>query len=211
MVIENVFNAHGFDRIVAFTGADITESMIDECLAIDREFYEDEFSWEQSDIKSVVKSFGQFCFVFFDKDDKKVMGYSFWFPIKTQVFFDFIKNQKMLLLLKKEYCTGFKGNESINLFCGGEAFVKGYNIRELHGAIEDLFQKRVLDLANVGVKVKYIALEACCKYDEQFLVPLLGLEKSVKKENSTFYYGEYSPNTVFKNSKISQELKKIYH
>jgi hypothetical protein len=118
MVIENVFNAHGFDRIVAFTGADITESMIDECLAIDREFYEDEFSWEQSDIKDVVKNFGQFCFVFFDKDDKKVMGYSFWFPIKTQVFFDFIKNIRLCcpMLLTRSPSHGIIKEKLVFLF-----------------------------------------------------------------------------------------------
>lgn len=211
MVIENIFQAHGFDKIIAYSGKDITEQMIDACFEIDRSFYEEEYYWEKSEIKEIVKTYGQLCFVFFDTEDKKVMGYSFWLPIKTKVFNAFIKEKIMLLNIKQSYCASYKENDHINLFMGGEAFVKGYNLKKLHKAVEDLFQKKILDLAYKGVKIKYIAIESCCQYDEAFLLPMLGFEKKVKKNKSTFYYDEYSPRKTYKDSKYVADIKQFYN
>ncbi|MBQ4541366.1 MAG: hypothetical protein IJA23_00790 [Clostridia bacterium] len=210
MVIENIFEKYDFGDIVAYSGKDITDAMIDECFAIDRNFYDDEYSWENSEIRQIVKEFGQMCFVFFDKNDKKVMGYSFWLPVKTTVFNAFIKEKVMLLNIKKNYCEDYKNTSSVNLFLGGEAFVVGYDLKLFHKAIEDLFQKRVLDMAKAGIKIKYIAAESCCDYDEQFLVPKLKLEKKVKKDKSNFYYDEYSPKKVYSESKYAKELYEFY-
>lgn len=210
MVIENVFQRYGFDDIVAFTGTDITDKMIEMCMDIDRNFYQPEYAWD-SHIKSVVKTFNQFCFVFIDKSEKRIVGYSFWFPIKTTVFNKFIKEKKMLLYLKEEHCVNFKNEKgTVNLFQGGEAYVPGYDLENLHKAVRDLFQSRVLDLAKIGIKVKYVAIDACCKFDETFLVKHMGLTKSVKKENSTFYYDDYSPNKVFSDSFFARHLQEYY-
>ena len=99
---------------------------------------------------------------------------------------------------------------TVNLFLGGEAFVTGYNIRDMHKAVEDLFQMRIMDLAHIGVKVKYVAMESCCRYDEEFLLPRLGLTNLVRKDKSKFYFDNYSPKVVYKDSKYAKSLEDIY-
>ena len=210
MIFEEEFAEIGFDGILAVSASDITDEMIDKCFEIDRKFYKEEYSWENSEIKQIIKKFGHFCFVFLDKEEKSVMGYSFWIPVKTDVLNEFIKTKQMLILLKEEYCEEFKPNCNINLFCGGEAFVPGYDLQNLHNAIENLFQRKVLELANIGSRVEYIAIEVCCKYDEEYLIPLLGLEKSIKKDKSLFYYGKYSPTKIYPDSRYVHEIQKFY-
>ena len=85
MIIDKYFKKYGFDDIVAYTGANITDDMIDKCMEIDSNFYKPEYAWD-AEIKSVVHAFHQFCFVFIDKSENKLIGYSFWFPIKTKIF-----------------------------------------------------------------------------------------------------------------------------
>lgn len=210
MIIENIFDTSGFDAIVAYSFKDITEKMIDDCLEIDKTFYKKEYYWNKDDVFNLVSKFGQFCFVFVDENEKRVIGYSFWFPIKTNIFKSFIKQRKMLLNLKEEFCSHFKDGDTVNLFSGGEAFIKGYDLLNLHKAIENLFQKRVLELASVGILVDYIAIEACCEYDTKYLIPLLGLTKHIQKNNSTFYIGKYNPKTTYKDSKYVNDLLKFY-
>ena len=210
MIFEKEFELHDFDSIVALTDTDITEEILDRCFEIDREFYEDSYYWNISELRKAIKEFGQFCFVYIDKEERTLIGYSFWFPIKTDVFNEFIKKKEMLLDIKPEYCLKFRDSKEVNLFLGGEAFMSGYNIREMHLAIEDLLQRRILELMLSGIKVKYIAMESCCKYDEEFLLPKLRLSKSVKKDKSTFYYDEYSPDRSYTDSKYVTELKKYY-
>ena len=210
MIIENIFEKHGFGDIVAYIGKDISDSMIDECFEIDRNFYDDEYSWETSEIRQIVKKLGHLCFVFYDKADKKVMGYSFWLPVKTKVFNAFIKEKVMLLNIKENYCSDYNESEHVNLFLGGEAFVKGYDLKSFHKAVEDAFQLRILDMANAGIKVKFIAAEVCCDYDEKYLMPKLGLSNKVLKDKSIFYYDEYSPKKVYKDSAYAKKLYEYY-
>ena len=208
MVIENIFQNYGYNTIIGYSGKDITDDMIEACMAIDKKFYGGEYTWANS-MKNIVQKFNQMCFVFIDTAENAIVGYSFWVPIKTQVFNDFIKNKKMLLDFEDSYFSDYK-QSSVNLFLAGEAYVLGYDIKNLHKAVEDIIQKRILDLAYMGVKVKYVAIESCCKFEEEFLVPLLGLTKKVKKDKSTFYYDEYSPNKVYKRSKYSEGIRQFY-
>lgn len=210
MVFDKVFEDYDFGDIVAYSGKDITDEMLDACFEIDTDFYGKEYYWDISEIKKIVKNYGKICFVFYDKSDKKVMGYSFWFPIKTLVLNAFIKEKRMLLNIRENYCKDYNENKEVNLFLGGEAFVVGYNLIELHKAIEDLFQKRILDMAKAGIRVKYVSAESCCKYDEEFIIPKLGLKKVVIKDKSKFYYGDYSPLKTYADSKYATQLTEYY-
>ena len=209
MVVEKFFARYGFDDLVAYTGKDISDEMIDTCIAHASGFYDNNFIWGQA-TKNIVKKFNKFCFVFVDTSTKQIIGHSFWFPVKTKIFNGFIKLQKMLLDLREEYFSDFDNEKKeINLFQAAETYVAGYDLANLHRAVEDHFQSKVLKLAQKGIKVKYIALESCCKFDE-YLVSRLGLTKKVKKPNTTFYYDIYSPRRVYKDSPEAKELREYY-
>ena len=115
----------------------------------------------------------------------------------------------MLLNLEISQCSSFKENV-VNLFSAGEAFLRGYDLKNLHKAVEDLFLGKILTLAQMGVKIKYIALEAVCAYDKDFLAPKLGLKKFNKKGDSIFYCDDYSPETVYPDSPISKQIAEYY-
>lgn len=115
----------------------------------------------------------------------------------------------MLLFIEEEYCSGF--NEPvISLFQAGEAFVAGYDIDDLHKALEDIVLHKILVLAKRGTKIGYVAIEAVCKYDRDYLVPLLGLERKIVKGNSVFYCDNYKPDKMFARSKIAKEIQYCY-
>ncbi len=209
MIFDNEFEDYGYTDIVAYSGKDITEEMVDDCMKICNEFYSKEFARTEN-LKTMVLSNLQMCFVFFDKVKDVVIGYSFWLPIKTKVFNTYIKSGKPLLEFDDGFMFNYKQDKLINLFLASEAYILGYDIKILHEAISDVITKRILDLAYHGIKVKYIAMEACSKFDLQFLANQIGFTSSFKKPTTTFFFNEFSPETIYKNSKFSDELIPFY-
>lgn len=209
MVFEKEFKHYGFESVVAYSGTDITEEMMNESFKVSDDFFHEEYQINESKIKDIVKNVGQICFIIKDESVNKVIGYSFWVPIKEQVFVNFIKANEMLMFIEEEHCSKF--NEPVvNLFQAGEAFVGGYDIDLLHKALEDIIQQKILVLAKKGVKIGYVAIEAVCEYDEKYLAKLLGLSKGVKKEKSIFYCDKYSPSKTFARSMYAEYLKEYY-
>lgn len=209
MIVEKFFARYGFDDLVAYTGKDITDEMIDKCIELAANFYEQKYIWGQA-TKNIVKNFNQFCFVFKNRQTGEIIGNSFWFPVKTSVFNEFIKNKQMLLDIKEEYFLDYTNEKgTINLFQGAETYVIGYDLATMHRAVEDHFQSKVLTLAKKGIKVKYLALESCCKFDD-YLVSRLGLTQKHQKPTTVFYYDEYSPKKVYKDSPEAKELEQYY-
>lgn len=209
MIVEKFFARYGFDDLVAYTGNDITDEMIDQSIELEANFYEKRFVWGPA-TKDMVKKLNQFCFVFKNRQTGEMIGNSFWFPIKTSVFNEFIKNKQMLLDIKEEYFQSYENSsKTINLFQAAEAYVAGYDLATMHRAVEDHFQSKVLALAKKGIKIKYIALESCCAFDD-YLVSRLGLTQKHKKPTTVFYYDEYSPKKIYKDSPESKELEQYY-
>ena len=209
MIYEKEFKKYGFDDVVAYSGVDITDQMMDESFQVSESFFADEYQIKDSKIRELVKKTGQICFVIYDKSVKKVIGYSFWLPIKSKVFIDFLENKEMLMFIEEEYCSRFD-EPTVNLFQTGEAFVSGYDLDTLHRALEDIIQSKILTLAKKNIKVEYLAIEAVCKYDTEYLAPLMGLSKKINKGNSMFFLGRYSPKTAFARSALSVELMQYY-
>ncbi len=209
MIFEKDFVRCGFENIIAYSGKDITDHMIEEGFKISNSFFNTEYQMDKSEIKEVIKNFGNLFFINYDKEDKKVIGYSYWIPVKSKIFYDFLKNKEILIYMKKEYCEAFD-KPKINLFQAGEAFETGYDLDNIHKALEDIFQGKVLSLAKKGTKIEFIAIEAVCKYDEDYLVKLLGLKHKIVKDKSTFYCEYYDPNMVYNRSRFVNELKEYY-
>ena len=209
MVFEKEFQDYGYTDIIGYSGKNITEKMIAECVEIDNQFFEPEFIWDADNMKEIVLKFNQMCFVFVDKTINKVIGFSFWLPIKTKVFNAFIQNNVPLLEFRENFFSSYK-EEYINLFLSSEAYVLGYDVKKLHKAVEDIFCKRLIDLAYIGTKVKYVAFEATCKFDEQYLAKTIGFTQKIKRKTTTFFYDEYSPEKIFKESKYISGLKQLY-
>lgn len=209
MIFEKEFQDYGYTDIVGYSGKHITDDMLAQCVEIDNNFFEPEFIWNADNMKEMVSKFNQMCFVFVDKTINKVIGFSFWLPIKTKVFNAFIQNNIPLLEFRENFFSTYK-EESVNLFLSSEAYVLGYDIKKLHKAVEDIFCKRLIDLAYLGTKVKYIAFESTCKFDEQFLAKKIGFTQSVKRKKTTFFYDEYSPDIIYSDSKYASGLKQLY-
>ena len=209
MIIKNIFEEHGFDNVVSYSGKDLSLDLIKRCLNLDKVFYKKDFYWDTFNIEKVLLQRNELCFVFIDSISQNIVGYSYWLPIKTEILEEFKQNKKALLEIKPEYCTDFK-QPKVNLFLGGEAFVPGYDLLNLHKAIEDIFQIHILHLAENNVLIDTICFDAVCAYDKDYLVPLTGLRNKSEKENCDFYYDTYSPNRVYKESIYAKELKKYY-
>jgi len=209
MIIEQDFKNYGIQNVVAYSGKDINENLIDRCFKLDEVFYREQFKWDDTSIKETILANPEMCFVFIDKVKGSVVGYSYWFPIKTEVLDKFVREENPLLDIKKEYCTGYKSSP-INLFLGGQAFVPGYDMAELHKAIEDIFQKHILFLAQNGIMVDTVSFDSVCSYDELYLVPRCGLTNRVEKKDCYYYFGKYNPKEFYRNSKYAQKLKEFY-
>lgn len=210
MIIKNEFDEVGIDNVVAYSGKDITPELIDRCFKLDGAFYKKEFSWENTDIKNTILNNSQMCFIFIDNNRGNIVGYSYWFPIKKEILQKFIDEKNILLDIKNDYCSGFTA-PSIDLFLGGEAFVPGYDLMNLHKAVEDIFQYHILHLAKKGIKVRTVSFDSVCQYDEEFLVARMGLKNRVQKKDCAFHYGKYNPKVVYSDSKYCSELEKFYN
>lgn len=208
MIFEKEFKNIGYNEVIGYSGKDITDKMLDECLKLNSTFYKPEFAWKP-EIKEFISQYSQMCFVFCDTSDNSVMGYSFWLPIKTKVFNEFIRDKKTLFEFKEEYFMSYK-DKLVNLFLASEAFKTGYDIKNLHKAVEDIFQKRILDMAYNQIFVKYVAIDAKCEFDKKLIAKKLGLSKAFQKGKSTFFFDEYSPNKTYSDSKYAENLKSFY-
>lgn len=210
MIIENEFRERGFDNIICYSGKDITDSLIARCFKLDKAFYGKQFQWDNLGIETTIKKYNQMCFVFVDKTKGNIVGYSYWFPMKLEIINRYIKDKEVILGIKEEDCSPFNISP-VHLFLGGEAFVPGYDLLNLHKVIEDIFQYHVLCLAEKGIKVETICFDAVCKYDEEYLVSRTNLSYKIIKNNCTFYYDKYSPNKMYYESKYCNDLKKYYN
>ncbi|MBE5736271.1 MAG: hypothetical protein E7356_02800 [Clostridiales bacterium] len=209
MIIDVDFQEAGINNVVAYSGKDITDDLIYRCFKLDNVFYKQDFQWNTFGIENIIKKYPQMCFIFIDKDKKNIVGYSYWLPIKTEVFQQFIDNKTALLDIKEEYCTGYNSS-NINLFLGGEAFVPGYDLNNLHLAIENIFQYHILCLAQKNIKINLVAFDSVCQYDEEFLVKRTNVKNCIDKSNCKFYYDKYDPRTFYNQSKYCNELIKYY-
>ncbi|MBP3582235.1 MAG: hypothetical protein J6J33_05750, partial [Clostridia bacterium] len=115
MIFEKEFNNYGFENIVAYSGEDISPKILEESFAVSDNFFAAEYQINKSKIREIIAKYGQMCFIIVDKNDNKVIGYSFWLPIKNSIFVDFMKKEEMLLFIEEEYCTGFN-EQVISLF-----------------------------------------------------------------------------------------------
>lgn len=209
MIIENEFVDVGIDNVVSYSGKDITPELIERCFKLDGAFYKKEFLWENTDIKNTILNNNQMCFIFIDKNRGNIVGYSYWFPIKKEILQKFKEEKTILLDIKNEYCSGFN-NSPLDLFLGGEAFVPGYDLFNLHKAVENIFQYHILHLAKKGVKVRTLSFDSVCQYDEEFLVSRMHLKNCVPKKDCSFCYGKYDPKIVYNESKYCVDLMKYY-
>ncbi len=209
MIIKDLLSNRGFGNITAYSGKDIDDSLIERCLKLDNVFYKDEFLWTEFNIADTIKQFSQMCFILVNDDKNTIVGYSYWLPVKSEKLDEFIKKKKIMLNIEPGFCTGFNVPE-INLYSAGEAFVPGYDLLNLHKAIEDIFQYHVLCLAEKGVKIATLSIDSVCEYDEQYLVKRLGLRQSIEKDDSKFCYDSYDPRLHYNESVYCQELLKYY-
>ncbi len=209
MIFDKEFKEYGYTDLIAYSGKDITEEMLDDCMKLEKDFYAEEYTQDSENLKTCVLNHNQMCFIFKDIVKNVIVGYSFWFPIKTKVFNAFIKSKYSLLKFEENYFSNYK-DKVINLFLASEAYITGYDIKRLHEAVEDIFSRRVLDLAYKGTKIKYIALESCCRFEEEYIVKLLGLTQKVQKERTVFFFDEYSPEKVYLSSKYASGIKQYY-
>lgn len=209
MIFEKEFADYGYTDLIAYSGKDITEDMISACLFIEKKFYGEDKCLDSENVKEIILKTNQMCFVIVDKIKNAIVGYTFWFPIKTSVLNDSIKNKTTLLSFKEDDFSGFK-EPTINLFLASEAFVLGYDIKKLHEPIEDIISKRILDLAFIGTKIKYVAIESRVDFNSSYLIKKLGLIKNIKKDKSTLYFGEYNPKLTYKSDKYFDDIRQYY-
>lgn len=210
MVVEEEFKIHGIDNVVCLSGKDITKELIERCFKLDAVFYRNEFLWDNTGIMDTILAFSEMCFILLDSKRNNIVGYSYWFPIKPEILDQFACEGKNLLDIKPEYCSGYKVTP-VNLFSAGEAYVPGYDIFRLHNAVEDIFQYHILCLAKKNIKVDKICIDAACGFDEEFLIPKLGLNNKVQKSNCVYCWGKYDPRITYNKSRFCEELKKYYN
>ena len=209
MIFDDEFTKYGLDNIICYSGKDITDDFIKRCFNLDRVFYGKQFQWNSLGIENTIKKFNQMCFVFLDKDRGNIVGYSYWFPVKEELITKYSQNKETLLAIKEEDCSPYNVSP-VHLFLGGEAFVPGYDLYNLHKAVEDIFQRQILTLAKKGVKIGTVSFEAVCKYDEEYLLCRTNLKNKTKKDNSVFFYDNYSPKNMYNESKYCSELMEYY-
>ena len=209
MIIKDLFQNNGFNNITAYSGKDIDDELINRCLKLDGVFYDDQFLWKDFNIADTIKQYSQMCFILVNDEKNTIVGYSYWFPIKSEILNQYIKEKKILLNIEPQFCTGYNV-PNINLHCAGEAFVPGYDLLNLHKVLEDLFQYHILCLAQKGTKVSTLSVDSVCAYDEQYLVKRSGLKYCEEKNDCKFFYDKYDPRLIFSESIYCQELLKYY-
>lgn len=209
MIFKDIFVENGFPSLIAYSGADLKDSLIRRTFNLDEVFFNDEYLWTYSDMGEIIENNKEMCFVVVNEDAGNIVGYSYWLPLKTQVIENAIKKNFNLIFLDQDCLQSFS-NPEVNLNLASEAFIPGWDLKRLHKIIEDIIQYSILQLAKKGTKVNFVVMDNVCQYDE-FLCDKLGLDNRYETDhNSKICYTTYSPTKCYSSSKYVEELKKYY-
>ncbi len=211
MIYKETFDKRDYEGLIACSGEDITDQMIDACFELDDQFFHSEFIWDRSVVRKWLKKENRLCFVIVDTTKQKVIGYTFLFPVSSELKQKYENKEITYLDMLEDDVLAMESGFSYNLLYASEAFYPGYGINELHQIVNEIMVRAIGNLARKdNIAIKGIMFDAVCLYDEK-ASKMLQLELVGKTKTGTdLYYANFVPEKIFHKLYISEKLKYVY-
>ncbi len=211
MIYKETFDKRDYEGIIACSGEDITDAMIDACFELDDQFFHDEYIYNRDIVRKWIKKENRLCFVVIDTIKKKLVGYTFLFPISVNLLKSYANKELTYKDMTEDDVLKMESGYSYNILYASEAFYPQYGINQLHQIVNEVMVRAIGNLAKKeNIAIKGIMFDAVCLYDEK-ASKMLQLEFVGKtKADTDLYYGKFVPEKIFHKLYISEKLKYVY-
>ena len=134
-------------NIICFSGEHITESMLNNCFAIDDLYFNSQYIYDRRKIKQIIIRNNELCFVFYDLEKNKVVGYNFILLLKQSSFKKYLGNEISYFTLGLiDVCNKQKNTNNASLFYLSTAYEPNSDIMQLLSVCQNCITDELIKL-----------------------------------------------------------------
>ena len=212
MIIGNVHFEDCPPNVICFQGKDISEKLIQQCFNLDKEFFEYNYLYESSKMKSLILAHSELCFIFFDIETNKVIGYNFLLLIKKNSF-ELYKNGEISYFTfgERDIVNLEKDKEAV-LFYLSTAFYINENVYDLLSLSQNcLYYFLTILFQKYKLKVKDVLFDVVNELDLKYVNVLKMKHLKKTPYNSNIYIKEFYPKKFYPYAVFSDSLEALYN
>ena len=212
MIIGNIHFEDCPPNVICFQGKDISENLIQQCFDLDKNFFEYNYLYESSKMKSLILAHNELCFVFFDIETNKVIGYNFLLLLKKDAF-DLYKDSKISYFTfgERDVVNLEKDKEAV-LFYLSTAFYINENVYDLLSLSQNcLYYFLTILFQKYKLKVTDVLFDAVNELDLKYINVLKMNYYKKTPYNSKIYIKEFFPKKFYPYAIFSDRLEQMYN
>lgn len=199
-------------NVIVFQGSDIAESMIDECFKIDEGFFDKKFIYDSNKIKKIIKKYNKMCFIFFDLEKNKVIGYNFIIPIKPKSKDLYLEGKISYFTFGETDIVSPLSNEQASLLYLSTAYSKEVDFLSLLKLVQNCMSIILAQYKRkYGFTVTSYFLDSVCEFDATYANALRLNKTKDTAYGSEIYYAEFNPATFYKKAQYCTNLINAYN
>ena len=198
-------------NIICFTGDDISNDMIEKCFMIDNDFFEEKYLYNRERVKSWIKKYNEFCFVFYDLKKNEIIGYNFILLIDISAFKKYLNGEISYFTLGSSQFVNDKNNCDAALLYLSTAYSPNSKISLLMSMTQNAITDLIIDYKlKSNVNIKYYFLDAVCKFDEEYAMSMKLKPYKITAYGSKIFAERFNVESFFSKATNYNILKKIY-
>lgn len=211
MISSKFTEIKGYYGYAYYSGDDITDEMIEQCFALDNQFFKEEYLYNVEKVRRWLQNHKQMCSVLYSKERNEVIAYCFYLFISDEALQLFKENKISFFTLGESLLEQPKKGDKLNMFCLSDACKPGWDFVQTHRIMNEYNVLNLCKMArDLSVFVKTVCIDSVCEYDET-LVKQFHISEFVKTNHNTkFYWGKFDPSVTWTYCVYWQTLVDLY-
>lgn len=198
-------------NVICFHGENITESLIDKCFELDDEFFNQSYIYDRDSIKEMILNHSELCFVFFDLESNKVIGYNFLLLLKNTSYELYKQCEISYFTLGEIDIVNLLQEQTGTLFYLSTAYSISNKVYDLLSLSQNCIYFILVQLyKKYRFKVNQVFFDVVNDFDLKY-VSCLSLDKiKITRYQSKIFAKNFIPKQFYKYAKYSTLLQDLY-
>ncbi len=198
-------------NIICFHGDNITENLIEQCFKLDDEFFSEAFLYERSKMKDLILNHNELCFIFFDLEQNKVIGYNFLVLLKDSSYDLYLNGNISYFTMGEIDFAKLGKDKSATLFYLSTAYAVGNKIPSLQSFSQNCIYYILIDLyKKFQIKISNVLYDVVNDFDLKYVTVLKMNFYKNTKYNSKIYTLKFIPKTFYPFAQNANLLQYLY-
>lgn len=211
MIVGNVHFEECPPNIICFQGQDISEKLINQCFDLDKKFFEYNYLYESSKMKSLILAHNELCFIFYDIETNKVIGYNFFFLLKKESFELYKRGDISYFTLGERDIANLEKDKEAILFFLSTAYLANKNVYDLLSLSQNcLYYFLTILYQRYQLKVISTLFDVVNELDLKYVNVLKMNFYKKTPYNSKIYLKEFSPKKFYPYALFADRLEEMY-